>query len=130
VSRLQTEVALPTTEAEYIALSQAMRELLPMRTLLQEVGQGLKLDFAQPAIVHSTVFEDNNGALSLATSPKITPRTKHIAIKYHHFRTSVGRDKGIEILKINTDVRQKADIFTKGLAQDKFEALRKLLVGW
>ena len=129
VSKLQTEVALSTTEAEYIALSQAMRDLLPMRRLLQETGDALGLAFAKPAILHSTVFEDNNGALSLAQSPKITPRTKHIAVKYHHFRTSVGVDKGILIEKIDTDV-QKADIFTKGLATDKHQALRKLLMGW
>ena len=129
VSKLQTKVALSTTEAEYIALSQAMRELLPMRELLQEVGTTLDLDFAKPAIVHSTVFEDNNGALTLATSPRITPRTKHVAIKCHHFKTSVGAEKGIAIKPIDAD-QQKADIFTKGLAADKFAHLRKLLMGW
>jgi hypothetical protein len=85
VSKLQTEIALSTTKAEYIALSQAIRELLPMRELFQEVGNALNLPCAIPTILHSTVFEDNNGALSIATSPKISPRTKHIAVKYHHF---------------------------------------------
>ena len=73
VSRLQSEIALSTLEAEYVALSMSMRELLPMRELLQEVGEQLKLDFAKPSLMHSTVFEDNNGAIGLATSPKITP---------------------------------------------------------
>ena len=36
-----------------------------------------------PAIVHSTVFEYKNGALGLAKSPRTTPRTRHIAVKYH-----------------------------------------------
>ena len=76
VSKLQTEIALSTLEAEYIALSQAMRELLPLRELLQEVGIKMELDFAMPAILLSTVFEDNNGALGMATAPKITLRTK------------------------------------------------------
>ena len=129
VSKLQTEVALSTTEAEYIALSQSMRDLIPMRRLLQEAGEGLNLSFAKPAILHSTVFEDNNGALSLALSPKMTPRTKHIAVKYHHFRTSIGEDKGILLVKIDTDI-QKADIFTKGLPTEKHRDLRKLLMGW
>ena len=129
VSKLQTEIALSTTEAEYIALSQAMQDLIPMRRLLQEVGNVLKLPFSKPAILHSTMFEDNNGALTIATSPKISPRTKHIAIKYHHFKTSVGEGKGILIKKIDTDL-QKADIFTKGLAGDKHKAIRKLLMGW
>ena len=43
-SKLQTEIVLSTLEAEYIALSQSMRELLPLRNLLQEVGKNLKLD--------------------------------------------------------------------------------------
>jgi hypothetical protein len=129
VSKLQTEIALSTTEAEYIALSQAIRELLPMRELFQEVGTALKLKCALPTILHSTVFEDNNGALSLATSPKISPRTKHIAVKYHHFRSKIGVDKGIIIQRIDT-TDQKADIFTKGLGATQFTHIRKLIMGW
>jgi hypothetical protein len=129
VSKLQTEIALSTTEAEYIALSQAIRELLPMRALFQEVGTTLKLKCANPTILHSTVFEDNNGALSLATSPKISPRTKHIAVKYHHFRSKIGSDKGIIIQRVDTK-EQKADIFTKGLGAQQFDYIRRLVMGW
>ena len=95
---------MSTLEAEYIFLSQAMRELLPMRELLQEIGTELNLDFAQPAIMHSTVFEDNNGALQLATSPRITPRTKHIAVKYHFFKDQIGikNGQGIGIKKVES----------------------------
>jgi hypothetical protein len=129
VSKLQTEIALSTTEAEYIALSQAIRELLPMRELFQEVGTALQLKCAMPTILYSTVFEDNNGALSIATSPKISPRTKHIAVKYHHFRSKIGIDKGIIIQRIDT-TEQKADIFTKGLGAQQFAHIRKLVMGW
>jgi hypothetical protein len=129
VSKLQSEIALSTTEAEYIALSQAIRELIPMRALFQEVGDALKLKCTQPTILHSTVFEDNNGALALATSPKMTPRTKHIAVKYHHFRSKIGPDKGIIIQRIDTN-EQKADIFTKGLGAQQFTHIRKLVMGW
>jgi hypothetical protein len=96
---------------------------------LQEAGTALNMTFAKPAILHSTVFGDKNGALSLALSPKVTPRTKHIAVKYHHFCTSVGEDKGIIIQRINSDL-QKAVIFTKGLPTDTHRAMRKLLIGW
>ena len=37
VSKLQTEIALSTLESEYIALSTAMRELLPMRNFVLEI---------------------------------------------------------------------------------------------
>jgi hypothetical protein len=126
VSKLQTKIALSTTEAEYIALSQAIRELLPMRELFQEVGSVLQLKCAIPTILHSTVFEDNNGALALATSPKISPRTKHIAVKYHHYRSKIGVDKGIVIQRVDT-TEQKADVFTKGLGSTQFDYLRKLI---
>jgi hypothetical protein len=100
-----------------------------MRSLFQEVGTALNLKCANPTILHSTVFEDNNGALALATSPKITPRTKHIAVKYHHFRSKIGADKGIIIQRIDTS-EQKADMFTKGLGAQQFAYIRGLVMGW
>ena len=66
-----------------------MRDLVPMRRLLQEVGTKMNLDLGKTALVHSTIFEDNNGALGLAISPKLTPRTKHIAVKYHWFKSLI-----------------------------------------
>ena len=128
-SKLQTEVALSTLEAEYIACSQAMRELLPMRGLLHEIVTKMKLTASEEVKIHSTVFEDNNGALILASAPKLTPRTKHIAVKYHFFRSHIGEDKGVQIKKIDT-TEQKADIFTKGLQAETFTTIRKLLMGW
>ena len=134
VSKLQTEVALSTTEAEYIALSQSMRELIPLRRMLQEIGQNITVTQDNTALLHSTVFEDNNGALALATAPKMSPRTKHIAVKYHHFRSNIvaehnANKNGICVRKISIDL-QKADLFTKGLTADKFVVIRKLLMGW
>ena len=82
VSRLQTEICLSTTEAEYVALSQAMREVLPMISMLKELNLALNIE-AQKPIIRCTVFEDNNGAIELASAPRMRPRTKHIALKYH-----------------------------------------------
>ena len=78
-------------------------------------------------LVKSDVFEDNNGALILATNNRITPRTKHIAIKCHHFRHHVGRS--VNTKKISTDP-QIVDTFTKGLPPKKFEEIRFLLMHW
>ena len=129
VSKLQTEIALSTTEAEYVALSQSMRDLLPMKSLLSEL---IKMIGAYNndlrVTTKSTVFEDNNGARILATSPKMTPRSKHIAVKYHFFQSKV--DSGeVEVVRVDT-TQQKADIFTKGLAPESFENVRRLLMGW
>ena len=69
VSQMQTEIALSTTEAEYIALSQSMRDLIPIRSILIELSMILGLKINTP-VTHSTVYEDNNGALELAKEPK------------------------------------------------------------
>jgi len=127
-SKLQTEIALSTTEAEYIALSQAMRALLPLRGLLQEVGTKLDLSFSTKSVVKTHVWEDNNGAIALASNPmKFSARTKHMAIKYHFFRQHLGAD--ISVLKVDTK-EQLADLFTKGLPLDAFRHLTNKLMGW
>ena len=127
VSKMQTKVALSTTEAEYIALSQSMRDLIPLRSILFELAKLMKVNPELP-ITHSTVFENNNGALELARAPKYRPRTKHIAIKYHHFRDHV-KNKSIRVEAIHTK-EQIADIFTKPLDKQQFEYLRNKLIGW
>ena len=111
-SHNQTEIALSTAcmhaEAEYIALSQALREVIPLIL----VGMMKELKQAFP------IYRDSNSKLQLqlysarrqsvlhqylhvATTQKFPPRTKHIALKYHHFRSYVSL-KQIEIHYINT----------------------------
>jgi hypothetical protein len=145
-SKMQTQVALSTMEAEYIALSQSMRDLIPIREILKEV---MLIVFAKsPSISYhshckafddtvgssahvipqSTVFEDNDACLKFARMPKLTPRTKHIGIPYHWFRTQVERLE-IQIERIDTK-DQLADQFTKGLPVDAFRRARKRLMGW
>ena len=71
-SKLQTEIALSTTEAEYIALSQAMREALPFMNLMQEIGAVFEFHNPKPKF-HCKVFEDNISCIKVAESPKFTP---------------------------------------------------------
>lgn len=128
-SKLQTEIALSTCEAEYIALSTGMKALLPIRSLFQSLAVTLEIPHEELTKV-CAVWEDNNAALKLATAqfPNMTPRTKHIAVKYHWFKQHLEEGK-IEVRSIDTKV-QKADIFTKGLAKRDFEEKRKMLMGW
>jgi hypothetical protein len=90
-SKLQTEIALSTAEAEYIALSQAMRQVIPMMNLLVEINCVFDINLPKPQ-VHCKVFEDNRSTITMAEATKFSPRTKHIALKYHHFRRFV-KDK-------------------------------------
>jgi hypothetical protein len=119
-SKLQSEIALSTTEAEYIALSQAMRDLILMQTIMREMTDVFGY-MVQQATTHSTVFEDNKGCVDLIAAPTMCPRSRHISIKHHHFREHV-RKGLIRIRWISTDM-QLADIFTKPLATPKFTLL-------
>ena len=127
VSKLQSEISLSTVEAEYIALSTSMRDVIPLLDQVHEMHL-IYGDKTPKPIVHCTVFEDNNGALELANTPRYRPRTKHIAIKYHHFREHV--KKGLVEIKAIDTKEQIADQFTKGLQVGTFEYLRYKLLGW
>ena len=127
-SKLQTQIALSTTEAEYMALSSALREAIPLTELVQEMREQQIVHLPNHAKVYCKCFEDNSGALELARTPKLCPRTKHINIIYHHFRDAV--KKGIvEIFAITTE-NQMADILTKPLNQNLFVKHQKKMIGW
>ena len=129
-SKLQESIALSTMMAEYYALSTTMREVIPLNELIKAVADGLHLDSKSHTSFRTTVWEDNNGALSLATLDpgQHTPRSKHYDIKVHWFRSHL-KPNQIEVEKIDTSL-QKADIFTKPLPPEVFIRLRKLLMGW
>jgi hypothetical protein len=96
--------------------------------LIKELEQaGFALSRVKPK-VYCKAFEDNEGALEMARSPKMRPRTKHINVKYHHFRDAVTRGD-IVVCPIDTKYQQ-ADIFTKPLAEKSFIYLRGLIMGW
>ena len=79
------------------------------------------LEFSESAFLAEVLDDGDYGvwmaALKFTKMPKMSPRTKHIAIPYHFFRSKI--DKEIQVVAINTE-NQLADQFTKGLPQDKF----------
>ena len=123
-SKLQTRIALSTSEDEYIARSQSLRDTIPIINLLREL-KSRNFDIISIApTVHYKDFEDNNGALEIDAVPKIRPRTKHIHLIYHFLKSHVG--KSIVIKPIHTD-NQIVDIITKPLSTDPFLRHRKSL---
>ncbi len=126
-SKLQTQIALSTTEAEYIALSCALRDVIPIMQLVNEVkNRGFKVICTAP-FVYCKAFEVNTGALELARLPKLRPRTKHINVCYHHFQEHV-RHGIIKIFPIKTHF-QSADIATKLISQNSFVRHHRLPCG-
>ena len=80
-------------------------------------------------VVTCKVFEDNGaGALEMARTPKMRPRTKHINIKYHHFREAVA-NKQVTLHSV-ASADQVADILTKPLSLEAFVKLRFEMLGW
>ena len=128
-AQLQTQSALSTMEAEYIALSTAMRSLLPIQNLHQLLCATFEVASDHCSSI-SIVWEDNQAASLLATQdpPKMTPRSKHIAIQYHWFCEHLSPGN-IELQYIPTNI-QKADILTKPLLWARFEQCRLLVMGW
>jgi hypothetical protein len=136
-SKLQSEIALSTTESEYIALSMASRELIPLHQLIIELHKHGR--FSAPLdkpfyITHtstleaSTIYEDNASCVVLAHSEGTKVRTKHISLKWHRFKDHI-RAGDIKVVKIDTNLNW-ADIFTKPLCKVKHESLRRFIMGW
>ena len=96
--------------------------------LFRELKKRIPTFKALAPLVRCTAFEDNTGAIELAKAPRLRPRTKHINIKYHHFRDAADQGE-IHIKKIDTK-DQLADMGTKPLTAKPFKKLRKKLIGW
>ena len=128
-SKLQTQTAQSTMEAEIIALAHSCRELFPIIDMSHALGAAVGLPVGD-ATMRVSIHEDNAGALILAEKlpPDFTPRSKYYAVSTVWFREEIHR-RGIKLLKIDT-VEQLGDIFTKGLPRATFEYLRSKLLGW
>ena len=127
-SQLQTEIALSSCESEYIGISYALREVIPIMELLREMkANGFPIFKTKPKI-HCKVFEDNSGALEMAKNHKFRPRTKHLNVKLHHFRDYVTRGE-ISLHKIESK-EQLADFLTKPVTLEILQYLRPKVMGW
>ena len=84
-SQLQTHISLSTLEAEYSALSYALKSFLALKRLLTELLGALEIDLDVFSTIRARVFEDNQGALLLAQNHRITNRTQYFLVKWHWF---------------------------------------------
>jgi hypothetical protein len=112
-SKKQATVALSTAEAEYVATVHVAKQVLWQRSLFRE------LDFDIPTT--STIFTDNQAAISISHHPEFHARTKHIDIA-HHFLRDLISDGTLNTIYVNTR-DNLADLFTKGLPRELHEDL-------
>jgi hypothetical protein len=105
-SKTQPTVALSSSEAEYLAASSAVQEILFEQSLLSECGVCQK-----PGIM----LDDNEGAIFLIRNQAVGTRTKHIDIRYHFIRDHFEK-KEFDVTYIDTETNE-SDIITKNTTE-------------
>ena len=95
-SKLQSRIALSSTEAEHAALSTHLRDVMPTMNLIVNVSKHVKIKALKP-VIKCRLFEDNESCIKIAKALTLTPRTKHIALECHHFRWHI--DQGLVLLE-------------------------------
>ncbi|KAJ9536377.1 hypothetical protein OSB04_un000437 [Centaurea solstitialis] len=113
-SSKQDTIAYSTTEAEYIAASDAAKEVVWLRNFLSDLR--VVASISRPI----DIYCDNSGAVAQAKEPREHHKSRHVLRKYHLIREIIGRGD-VRICKIPTD-DNVADPLTKPLARVKHEA--------
>jgi transposase InsO family protein len=117
LSKLQSIVALSTTEAEFVAAVSAGQESIWMSQFLAELGYDTS--GAAPLLM------DNQSAIQVARNPEHHGRMKHLDLRYFWLRDEVV--KGHLAPRYIPTAEMAADILTKALARVKVETAREQL---
>lgn len=113
-STKQRSVTLSTTESEYVAAAEAVKELIWLKRLLSEIAPDIEQI--------PRFYMDNQSAIKIVKNPEFHKRTKHIEVRYHFIREKYERKEFL--LEYVSSNEQLADVFTKALARNKFEFFR------
>ncbi|CAB1110059.1 unnamed protein product [Ectocarpus sp. CCAP 1310/34] len=117
---LEKSVMLSSTEAEYAAMADGMKEAIFLRYLWSFI-------FPDGDVVCTVVKEDNVGALHLANNPATTPNSKHIIdIRHHFIRERVDRGE-FKVVFVPSHL-QHADFLTKPLHKEAFSVHRNFVM--
>ena len=118
-SRLQPTVALSSSEAEYMALSQSAQEAIALSYIYSDINTCNAEQNERKSIL---IYEDNQGAIAMAHNPSHYAKTKHIHIRHHFVREQIEMQT-IAVQYIDTHM-MLADALTKSLGKSVFELLR------
>ena len=126
MSKLCKTVSTSTLMAEYIAASEASKEVVWLQGLLKSLTPESSTPSTTKLHIGTDLHIDNSGAIRLGTNPSLHNRSKHIDIRYHYIRELVA-DQTIMLRKIDSN-HNIADILTKPLGRVKFNYFRKPLL--
>ena len=121
-SKLQSQIALSSTEVEYNVLLRCLHNIIPTMNLINEISSHVEINKEVPQIKYR-LFEDNESCIKAAKALILILRTKHIVLEYHHFRSYVNEGL-ISIKSIRID-KQNADTLTKSVGDPQFIYLQK-----
>ena len=117
-SKGMKSVTLSSSEAEFVALSEAAKEIKFVYQVLLSMGVRVET----PIVVRV----DNIGAIFMAENVAVSQRTKHIDVRYRFVQEFV-MDGFLKIIFVRT-AENDADIFTKNLSGDLHEKHREKMV--
>ena len=115
-AKKQPIITLSSTEAEYVALTHAAKDIIWIHKVLKDFS------FLHSLSLPTTLYCDNQGAIRLSKDATFHGRTKHIDVHFHFIRQTVASGQ-LSLIFVPTG-NMTADIFTKALDRTKFERFR------
>jgi hypothetical protein len=116
-AKKHTTVAQSTVESEYAAMAHVAKELIWLQQLLKDLGMS--------KYTPTTLFCDNQGAISLAKNPTHHAKTKHVDVQLHFIRDHI--EKGTIKVEYCPTEDMLVDLMTKGLACERHARLLGLM---
>ena len=111
ISKLQQVVALSTTKVEYVAATEASKEMIWLQRFMEELGKKQE---------NSRLYSDNHSVIHLAKKSNFHSKTKHIQLKYHFIRSFLDEEL-LKLQKIDTS-QNPVDMLTKGVTREKLSS--------
>lgn len=108
-SKRQATVAISSTEAEYMALSAGLQEILWLKTLMDDLDTEMRVPFE--------IRCDNQSAINLANNDCFRARSKHIDVRHHFIRDKI-EEHVIRLQYVPTE-EMIADNLTKAVTGPK-----------
>jgi hypothetical protein len=111
ISKVQKVVALSTTEAEYVAATEASKEMIWLQRFMEELRTKQE---------NNRLYCDSQSAIHLAKNSAFHSKTKHMQLRYHFIQSTL-EDGQLKLEKIHTS-QNPTDMLTKGITREKLSS--------
>ena len=111
ISKLQHVVSLSTTKAQYVATTEAIKEMIQLQRFMEQLGKKQEI---------SRLYSDSQSSIHLAKNLAFHSKTKHIQLKYHFIRYVLDEEL-LKLEKIHTG-QNPAYMLTKEVTGEKLSS--------